>query len=277
MPLQNLDYNLPSLNILPSFPRYSICPSGWSHDDVYDSHQFTYVCEGSYVLQIDGKVYLAQKDQIVFIPAHKHARAWLTPDRVLRCIDLYFKAFSGEHDFFELMGCTSDNFVMSLPRQAFMETYNKMVEPSAYPGNIPTRLSLYCGTMDFISLYMQARMQNEPKNSEFSKIIDYMNAHLEEKMNLSTFMHMHSYNDNYFNEKFKAAMGMPPMKYLSWLRAQTAARLLLETDLSLKQIARKVGVPDEYYFQTHFKRHIGMSPTAYRQACLTSLHEKPKL
>ena len=43
-----------------------------------------------------------------------------------------------------------------------------------------------------------------------------------------------------------------------------AARLLRFTDLSVGEIAFRVGLDDQMYFSRAFKRHYGVSPRAYR-------------
>jgi AraC family transcriptional regulator, L-rhamnose operon transcriptional activator RhaR len=68
----------------------------------------------------------------------------------------------------------------------------------------------------------------------------------------------------YLVRRFKAATGLPPMAYLSRLRVETAAALLLHTDESVSRIGEAVGWPDANYFARRFKAHYGMSPTTYR-------------
>jgi len=68
----------------------------------------------------------------------------------------------------------------------------------------------------------------------------------------------------YLVRRFKAATGLPPMAYLSRLRVESAAVLLLHTDRSITQIGEAVGWPDANYFARRFKAHYGLSASAYR-------------
>jgi len=64
---------------------------------------------------------------------------------------------------------------------------------------------------------------------------------------------------------------------LKSLRMQQAGILLTTTFLSVKEIARRVGLTDESHFVRDFKRIYGVTPSEYRNdALLTSeaLHKK---
>ncbi|MGW4364440.1 AraC family transcriptional regulator [Nocardia takedensis] len=69
-----------------------------------------------------------------------------------------------------------------------------------------------------------------------------------------------------FAKRFTAVMGRPPLTYLTEIRMDEAAALLLDTDLTIAHIARSVGYADAFGFSAAFKRHRGLSPTAFRVA-----------
>jgi AraC-like DNA-binding protein len=74
----------------------------------------------------------------------------------------------------------------------------------------------------------------------------------------------------YFCYLFKTITGVPPAKYLKALRMQQAATLLSTTFLSVKEVVRHVGLADESHFVRDFKRHFGLTPSAYRNRALLS-------
>lgn len=65
---------------------------------------------------------------------------------------------------------------------------------------------------------------------------------------------------------FKKATGMSPMQYLIDIRIREARNLLSYSDMSVKEIAYKIGFNDPYYFSRLFKKKVGTSPAAFRSS-----------
>jgi len=68
----------------------------------------------------------------------------------------------------------------------------------------------------------------------------------------------------YFSTIFKEEMGENLSKYLNRLRVEKASRLLLETDMSLGEIAACCCFEDQSWFSKIFKAFTGISPGKYR-------------
>lgn len=67
-----------------------------------------------------------------------------------------------------------------------------------------------------------------------------------------------------FAQRFAAAVGMPPLGYLTWWRMTRAAMLLRDTDLPARSVAGRVGYASEYAFAKAFKRETGLAPGRFR-------------
>ncbi|MCP3849536.1 MAG: AraC family transcriptional regulator [Gammaproteobacteria bacterium] len=68
-----------------------------------------------------------------------------------------------------------------------------------------------------------------------------------------------------FAARFTEKMGEPPMIYVTKWRMYIAGRSLKETSLSIDQIANEVGYESMASFSRAFKRHMGLSPGAWRE------------
>jgi AraC-like DNA-binding protein/ligand-binding sensor protein len=68
----------------------------------------------------------------------------------------------------------------------------------------------------------------------------------------------------YFSSVFKEEMGENLSNYLNRLRVEKAAAMLIESDLSLTDIAGACGFEDQSWFSKIFKSYTGVSPGKFR-------------
>jgi len=62
-----------------------------------------------------------------------------------------------------------------------------------------------------------------------------------------------------------ALMQLTPSRWLLLLRLDAAIRHLVENDASIAQVAAACGFADHSAFARAFRRHVGLSPSAYRE------------
>ena len=68
-----------------------------------------------------------------------------------------------------------------------------------------------------------------------------------------------------FTRIFHTFEGMSPGNYIIKKRVEKTERLLSDTSFTLKDISEKMNFSSEYYFNTFFTSHMGMSPGKYRK------------
>jgi transcriptional regulator GlxA family with amidase domain len=66
-----------------------------------------------------------------------------------------------------------------------------------------------------------------------------------------------------FIRRFKKATGLNPVEYVQQLRVRAARRLLENGNVCIQEVCSQVGYADAAFFRGIFKRHTGLSPTAY--------------
>lgn len=67
-----------------------------------------------------------------------------------------------------------------------------------------------------------------------------------------------------FMERFRTLVGMPPIRYLTVWRLESAKSQLRETGMTVGQIAHAVGYESEEAFSRAFKREFRLSPSRWR-------------
>ena len=69
-----------------------------------------------------------------------------------------------------------------------------------------------------------------------------------------------------FFERFKRTVGIAPMEYLLGWRMALAKDLLRHADLTVAEVAERVGYGSASSFSVAFGRHVGQAPTFYARA-----------
>ena len=59
---------------------------------------------------------------------------------------------------------------------------------------------------------------------------------------------------------------MLPKEYIEELKLRHAADILLSSDISIKDTARRFGYRDPFHFSRRFKLRFGVSPENYRSS-----------
>ncbi len=70
---------------------------------------------------------------------------------------------------------------------------------------------------------------------------------------------------NFLCRIFKEMYGLTLFQYIHRCKIDAAAGLLLQTELSIKAIALELGLENQSYFHTLFKRQRGMTPAEFRR------------
>src|SRR5690606_27313432 len=77
-----------------------------------------------------------------------------------------------------------------------------------------------------------------------------------EKLNLSL---------SAFGKKIRGQLGKSPSSLIQDRVILESKKQLHLTYLSVKEIAAKLGFDDEHYFSRYFKKHVGVSPSRFRE------------
>ena len=68
-----------------------------------------------------------------------------------------------------------------------------------------------------------------------------------------------------FSNRFTELANMTPLQYIIFVRMQKASRLLIETELSLANVADQIGYQSEAAFSQSFKKQYGVRPGEFRR------------
>ncbi|MGQ1783955.1 MULTISPECIES: AraC family transcriptional regulator [unclassified Saccharicrinis] len=94
--------------------------------------------------------------------------------------------------------------------------------------------------------------------------VTYMKNNLTKRLTLKALSEVCQCSESNLYKVFMKKMRCSPIEYFLQQKMQRACRYLSSTHLKIKDIAYELGYDDPYYFSRLFTKHIGKSPTQYR-------------
>ncbi|MDD2709750.1 MAG: AraC family transcriptional regulator [Verrucomicrobiae bacterium] len=101
--------------------------------------------------------------------------------------------------------------------------------------------------------------------SPIQRVREHLDCHFAQPFAIRDLARMAGFSPGHFLRSFKRATGNSPIVYQQQLRVKAAQTLLLNSSLSCKEIAARVGYDDTCHFSKIFKKNTGTSPVACRR------------
>ena len=103
-----------------------------------------------------------------------------------------------------------------------------------------------------------------------SRLYDYFNNHIREKITLEMVTTEFNLNRNTLNKVCVEETGMTCMTFLAEHRMNLAKYWLSDTDLPVFEIAQRLGFEDPNYFNKVFRKATGKSPPKFRNFVMST-------
>lgn len=250
------------------------------HYHLHDDYEIFYLLEGERIYLINGKRYSVGANNIVFIDKNIIHKTNVTEISNTKRIVINF------HDSF--LSRKEENLLNNL----FNEGYQIMKIPPEKTKNIQTLIQRlhdeYYSENDYVETYLRTlliqlliecnRIRNQKGikkqngheinsyiKQEVADIIKYINNNYNKNISLSHLSYHFNLNEQYISRIFRQFTGVTFISYLNAVRINQAKRLLLETNMKIQDVSKRVGYSNNVHLWRVFKKITGYSPNTYRE------------
>jgi len=220
-------------------------------------HRLYYVTSGSGKIKLFGRDLELRAGNVYFLPAFS-----IVGSSVEDKMNKYYLHFQVESHFFDMYRYVSDKF--SVPAKEETEGLFKTVisnfADNSWAGKMRVQGAMNMLMADFVG---DVSLDNKAL-AKFMPVLSYIDEHYKTNINLSHLASIMNVSTMYFSNLFKSTFNVSPKQYILNKRLTESQRLLLETDLSIREIASLVGFDNENYFSEFFTNKVGISALRFR-------------
>ena len=105
---------------------------------------------------------------------------------------------------------------------------------------------------------------DEDSEARLMRAKQYVQEHYTDEITIADLAAMSEMSPSSFRQRFKEYTGLSPINYIKEVRLERSKELLVNTQLTSKEIAYSTGFNTPYYFSIVFKQSVGMSPLEFR-------------
>ena len=97
------------------------------------------------------------------------------------------------------------------------------------------------------------------------KVLDYIDRHITSRVLVADLCAQVRRSEAHFSRSFRGTFGYSPHAFVVRRRVELAAKYMLQTDVSLSDIALGCGFADQAHLCKHFRVVTGETPAAWRR------------
>ena len=268
-----LDFPIELYHIDKNHPKYEMASHWHTHIEIIR------ILEGEFNVKLYNNEYQAKKGDVIFVNSETVHGAYPT-DCIYECIVMHLEMLSvkdaacrhfidgllnQEYKIQEFIHCSDNEF-----HTAVNNLFCAMNHPSkGYKFTVIGTLFKLFGIIIDNNMYYNADADTEvPKDKnilKLKKVLTFIRNNFEKPITLDNMAECAGMSPKYFCSFFKNMTRKTPVEYLNTYRVERAARKLLNSDLSVTEIAYSCGFNDLSYFIKTFKVIKGITPVKFRK------------
>lgn len=290
--VQVKEYIYREYKLRPEFPiaafmkeNYTFAPEPaitWLH--FHNCMELMY-CYEERIVNIENRVYFMEPGSICVIPPNQmhNSRSeiiregmehppceylYLDPHTLIS--DFFTETYSFQNVFEQINGelknviSPSENEVICRLVALILDEMRKP-EPSLYMVK-GLFLSFWMELLRTLKLPSIRYMAKRRELTEIYAAMTYIREHYAQEITTEMLAEICHMSPSQFRQNFKKCLGVSPRRYVDNLRLSKSCQLLLETELSILDIALQCGYNSLSSYNSHFTARYGESPTKWKKA-----------
>ncbi|MBE6904114.1 MAG: helix-turn-helix domain-containing protein [Ruminococcaceae bacterium] len=242
---------------------------------------FQYTMSGKGVLQINEKKYVQKAGDVFLIERPGNYKYWLPEDS--DCWEFKFLSisFSAIPFWSPIVNNYGHTFNIKDENNPVMRQWNKLfdlVEKSTTTTKINDTEILNVQPFDtfldnslyaykFLTVLHKYLFINGQTSSNAESVllcIEFINTNFSREITNYDIAQAGFISPYYLNSKFKDAVGMTPLQYLTKVRLQNAMAMLYNLDYTIDFVAKQCGFKNANYFTKVYKKYTNLTPSEFR-------------
>ena len=229
---------------------------GWMHPEIaVNTHELIFVTAGEVFIEEDGILYHLKAGDLLCLKPNKIHRGYRKSDNA-RFFWLHFSS-----DGYEKIGIYNH-------RTADIHGYVLLFKQLGH-------LATLEGTSELIecriaALLLDIMRERDTKSKLFSDICEYIRRNISAPITVRSIADTFCYSSDYLSRVFTKSCGLSLKAYIDAERNTYIKHLLLNTNLTVRQISDKAGFESDNALIKFFKYNNSTTPTAFRNSYYAS-------
>ncbi|MBR3943337.1 MAG: helix-turn-helix transcriptional regulator [Clostridia bacterium] len=238
------------------------------HPEGRNDYQLLYIAAGQgYFYFDDTETIVTKGNMVLYRPGDQQVYYYNASDKT----EVYWVHFTGAEveTYLAHYGLPEDEQVFFTGTSPdYQRIYNQIIqEMQLRRANYEELLTLLlCHIFLLINRYHTEGMYaGTDVMNEIERAAHYFNDHYTKDICIEEYARSRAMSKSWFIHCFKKIMKITPMQYIVSLRLSAAKNFLERTDKNVTEISYAVGYDNPLYFSRLFKKHVGLSPLAYKK------------
>lgn len=223
---------------------------------------FIFPIRGTAQIEFDNEVYIAERGKVIHGCKNKNISFKVLGDEEFEYINIYYmpdeciKPDSYMNSTFEFDVINYDEIMKSL--YELKEVSSKQ--------QLTSKVNLQIQTSLFLKeLFTDHNYRKELSEKDFTvELSEFISQNYMEEITLGTLSEKYGEKTNRISYLFNKYLNIRPIDYLIQCR-MTAAYKLLNDGFAVKEVSKKIGYNDEFYFSRLFKKSFGVTPSKLKK------------